>query len=145
MKKKKKWRRTNSVLLFFRQNDLLYFYAAFYLLRIEFFCNCQHELFMKMWTKTVFAKKGDHFKGKRTLFHQCLNSMDVIFLFDFSRFIFCAGSFVTVGFPKSDISYRTIGHRSLTYINVTCWTGPFSSVLMQPQTERATEMCKCRL
>lgn len=66
----------------------------------------------------------------------------LFFYLIFLDFIFCAGSFVTVGFPKSDISYRTIGHRSLTYISdsnapVTCWTGPFSSVL-NAATDRAS-------
>lgn len=44
---------------------------------------------------TVFAKKGDRFKRlkkkkKQPPFfpHQCFNSTDVIFLFDFSKFIF---------------------------------------------------------
>lgn len=76
---------------------------------------------------TVFAKKGDHFKRlkkKKTkphfFPHQCSNSTDVIFLFDFSKFIFvvliiifCRQSiFVTVGIQRKrkEKQLQAIGH-----------------------------------
>lgn len=45
---------SNKFVLFEKWKSICIFMLLFY---FEFFCNCQHELFMKMWILTVLAKK----------------------------------------------------------------------------------------
>lgn len=73
-------------MLFEKLKSICIFMLLFY---FEFFCNCQHKLFMKMWIMTVFAKKKkkkivDLWKGTNFCYTFGILFIIVIFIFKVS-------------------------------------------------------------